>query len=401
MHRRKLLYLGFGFPPGVASAFPEVSPAGHGFETSLIAALAPHFEIQSAGLLPAAESEFPATRDDSPGVPHQLLLVDQAPELYHRWRSSRRLRHWYQGLQRDGWEPDAVLVYNLPAVFNDFIRWLHRQPGRPATVLLLADSSTLGRKLSATKRLRYRCKPMTWLDDEMLPCFDACVGLSRDTRRFFAPRNAPWLWLPGACNPDEAPPAFAPAHAGPIRFGYFGALAGHSGVMEMTRTFLNTASPATLHVCGYGKLASELRALAAGNPQLKFDGLLPRPVDCLPWAQNLDVLVNPRLAGVGNENNFPSKLFNYALAGRAILTSRMSGVEEVLGEAANYFDPENFSAALAEQFRALAAEPRVALAERGARLRARILANYAWSQQAERLAGFISMAQARSCPRSD
>ena len=79
----------------------------------------------------------------------------------------------------------------------------------------------------------------------------------------------------------------------------------------------------------------------------------------------------------------------------------MSGVEEVLGEAANYFDPENFSAALAEQFRALAAEPRVALAERGARLRARILANYTWSQQAERLAGFISMAQARFCPRSD
>ena len=250
MHNRKLLYLGFGFPPGVASAFPEVSPAGHGFETAMIAALGGHCEIKSAGLLPAAEAEFPPVRDHSPGVPHELLLVDKAPELFHRWQSARRLRRWYEELRRGGWEPDAVLVYNLPAVFNDFIRWLARQPARPATVLLLADSSTLGQRLSTTKRLRYRCKPMTWLDDEMLPCFDACVGLSRDTEKFFAPRNVPWLWMPGACDPAEAPPARPPTHAGPIRFGYFGALAGHSGVLEMTRTFLRASPPATLHVCG-------------------------------------------------------------------------------------------------------------------------------------------------------
>lgn len=398
MRRRKLLYLGFGFPPGVASAFPEASPAGHGFETSLVAALRTHFDIRSAGLLPVTEAEFPAVRDTSPGVAHQLLLVDKAPEFYHRLRSAGRLRRWYRDLVRSGWVPEAVLVYNLPAVFNDFIRWLHPQSGRPATVLLLADSSTLGRKLSVSKRLRYRCKPMTWLDDEMLPCFDACVGLSRDTERYFAPRNVPWLWMPGGCEPGDAPPERAPAHDGPVRFGYFGALAGHSGVMEMTRTFLSAAPSATLHVCGYGKLAAELRVLAAANLRLKFDGLLPRPADCLTWAQGLDVLVNPRLGGVGNENNFPSKLFSYALTGRAILTSRMSGVENVLGEAGYYFDPGNFAAALTEHFHALAAQPRAVLAERGSRLRARILGHYTWSQQAERLVDFISEAQVRSIP---
>ncbi|GDY23319.1 hypothetical protein LBMAG56_46660 [Verrucomicrobiota bacterium] len=395
---RRLLYLGFAFPPGVASAFPEVIPAGHGFETALITALGRHFEIQSVGLLPTAEADLPPTRDHSPGLPHQLLLVDQAPELFHRWRSARRLRRWYQELVRACWQPDAILVYNLPPVFNDFIRWLHRQPARPATVLLLADSSTLGRRLSFTKRLRYQCKPMIWPDEVMLPFFDACVGLGRDTERFFAPRKTPWLWLPGACDPADAPPWQPPSHVGPIRFGYFGALAGHSGVMELARTFLAANLPATLHVCGYGKLAADLRALAASDPRLKFDGLLPRPTDCLTWAQNLDVLVNPRPAGCGNENNFPSKLFSYALTGRAILTSRLSGTDEVLGEAADYFDPQDFSRALARQLRALAAQPRPGLAERGRALRERIMANYTWSHASVRLAGFI--AQTLAAPPS-
>lgn len=187
---RRLLYLGFAFPPGVASAFPEVIPAGHGFETALITALGRHFEIQSVGLLPTAEADLPPTRDHSPGLPHQLLLVDQAPELFHRWRSARRLRRWYQELVRACWQPDAILVYNLPPVFNDFIRWLHRQPARPATVLLLADSSTLGRRLSFTKRLRYQCKPMIWPDEVMLP-FSMRASDSAATRNASSPaKNA-------------------------------------------------------------------------------------------------------------------------------------------------------------------------------------------------------------------
>lgn len=76
----------------------------------------------------------------------------------------------------------------------------------------------------------------------------------------------------------------------------------------------------------------------------------------------------------------------------------MSGTDEVLGEAADYFDPQDFSRALARQLRALAAQPRPGLAERGRALRERIMANYTWSHASVRLAGFI--AQTLAAPPS-
>jgi glycosyltransferase involved in cell wall biosynthesis len=51
-----------------------------------------------------------------------------------------------------------------------------------------------------------------------------------------------------------------------------------------------------------------------------------------------DVLVNPRRSAFGNHNNFASKLFQYALAGRPILTTQISGEEIVLGGFGFFFD---------------------------------------------------------------
>jgi glycosyltransferase involved in cell wall biosynthesis len=91
----------------------------------------------------------------------------------------------------------------------------------------------------------------------------------------------------------------------------------------------------------------------------------------------------------GNENNFPSKIFEYALTGRAILTSPVSGVDRVLGEEAVYFDINDYDRSLDRRLEELAAIPRTELRRRGAAIQERLLRHYSWAQQGEKLARFL------------
>lgn len=388
---KRLLYLGFAFPPGVQAQFPEINPAGHAFETQMLAALRAHFEIKSAGVLPVVAPKIPQPTEAASGVAHELVLLERAPELWHRLRSLAQLKRHFRQWLAAGWRPDAVLVYNFSPIYNNFLRWLKRQPSPPKFILLLLDSAHLGRALPRWKRLRHRLKPLVIPDAEMLGEFDACIGLSQAAEKFFAPRQVPFLWMPGGCQPERAPTENAPAScdSSPIRFGYFGALAPHSGALPMVETFLASAWSNSLHICGHGKQSETVAQLARRDARMQFHGLQPSPDACLRLAQSWDVLINPRPAGFGNENNFPSKIFEYGLCARAILTTRMSGVDSVLGPEAFYFDAGNFAAELNLQLSALAALPRAELRRRGNALRERVTAQYAWPKQAASMAAFI------------
>lgn len=392
----RLLYLGFAFPPGFQEQFPDVNPAGHAFETQMIGELRRHFEIKSAGTLPFTVGVADQSPNPSAGVNHDLLLVEKPPEILHRWRSSGALRRWYQAERAAGWQPAAVFVYNLSPIYNQFIRWLRGQPDRPRLVLLLADSATLGRAIPRGKCFRQRFKPMVIPDAEALALFDACVALSRETEPFFAATKTPWLWMPGGCVPEQVPGVPGPRPDGPVTFGYFGSLASHAGVRQLIEVFLATPLPNTLHVCGYGKQSGAIAALSREHPRLRFHGLLPTPADCLKWAQSVDVLVNPRPAGVGNENNFPSKLFQYALSGRAILSTRLSGIDTVLGAEAFYFDAADFNRSLRQQLEQIAALPPAELTRHGQAIRQRVVTDYSWERQMRRTADFIQSLPTRA-----
>jgi len=388
---KRLLYLGFSFPPGVQALFPGVNPAGHGLETQMVQALREHFEIKSATILPRAVAPPPGA-DPSSGINHELILEEKAPEIFYRWRSLAQLKEAYRKWTRAGFTPDAVLVYNLSPIYNQFIRWLRRQPGRPKLVLMLLDSSQLGRKWSTGKRLRYRFKPFATLDEDMLECFDGCIGLSRSAEKYFLARNIPFLWVPGGCLPKRsaiAPDAGAAPEAGrAVDFAYFGALAPHSGIQPLVETFLRSPLKTRLHVCGFGQLEALVKEAAARDPRVVFHGLLSQD-DCLHAAREWDVLVNPRPADYGNENNFPSKIFEYALCGCAILTTRMAGVEIVLGNEATYIDPQELEPGLAREMEALSQIPRAELKRRGQALRQRVTEEYSWARQAALMAAFM------------
>jgi hypothetical protein len=384
-----LLYLGFAFPPGVAALNPGLNPAGHALETQMIAELREYFEVRSTGVLPLAPPVVEAA-DPATGIAHDLILLEKPPELFHRFRSLARLKAQYRRWRAEGWEPDVLLVYNLSPIYNQFLLWLRRHPKCPKLVLLLLDSPNLGVPVRRWKQFRRRFKPMHTADTEMIRRFDACIGLSRETAKYFRPRNVPFLWMPGGCTPARA------CHAdrtedqrnGAVLLGYFGALAEHAGVRPLIETLLATEVPACLAICGYGKLSETVSTLADQNPRLKFHGLLT-PADCLNFGRACDVLVNPRPASHGNENNFSSKLFDYSLTGRAILTSQLSGAEEVLGPEAFYFDPHDFNRSLRESLLAVTKTPRGELDRRGTAIQQRVISQFSWGKQGSRVASFL------------
>ncbi|HZQ48630.1 MAG TPA: glycosyltransferase [Verrucomicrobiae bacterium] len=404
-YKLKVLYLGFAFPPGLRTLHPGINIAGHGLETQMIRELRAHCEIRSVGVLPVEAPPLPGA-DPASGVAHDLLLLDKAPELFHWYRSLIQLKRQYHRWCAEGWMPDAVLVYNLSPIYNNFLRWLKKRKPHPKLILLLLDSAQLGQPLSPTRRFRQRFKPMIIPVEEMIGDFDGCIGWSRSAEKYFTPRNIPFFWMPGGVTPHRAALARKKAGDGagddPIRFAYFGALAEHAGIKALIQAFQQTSIKASLHICGSGRMAPEIAAAAGRDSRLKFHGLLTQD-ECLDAAQDWDVLVNPRPATHGNENNFPSKVFEYALCGRAILTTRMAGVEVVLGPEASYLEPQNLVAGLTRELTALSVIPRSELSRRGAMLRERVINHYSWSRQAAAMAAFVGQisvppaAQAARC----
>jgi glycosyltransferase involved in cell wall biosynthesis len=387
--RLRVLSLSNAFPPGVTGRFPSVNPAGHANETRMLQALARVTRLSTIGLLPEETFGHLEPNDGSLGLEHELLLWERKPELWHRWRSWRALRSFYLKKSATEGPPEVLLVRNLTPVFNHFVRWLRRQNPRPVIILVFADSATLGRPVALSRRLRYALKPMQLLDDDAIGLYDACISYGIGTRPHFESRGIPWMWMPSAFNFQYDPPPPDPALTGPIRFGYFGALAEHAAVRETVQAFLDSKIPGSLHMCGFGKLSDELKRLSQKHPDFHFDGLLPKQSDCLAWAQKVDVLINPR-AGWGLENSFPSKIFEFGMTGKAILTTRTGGVDEVLKNDALYFDADHLLDSLRENFQAVATMDRAELQRRGAAIRNRLLKDYNWDEQGRRMVSFIA-----------
>ena len=360
-------------------------------KTRLVQALSRLVDVSTVGLLPGKSWERQRMpKDDSPGLEHELVLWNKNPAFWHRWISWRKLRRLYlEKTQKDGM-PDVILARDLQHVFNHFIQWLRRQPRRPLIVLMLGDSGGLGEQIPWSRRLRYQFKPMQMLEDRAVLLYDACLISGLQAKRYFDPRNVPWLWIPSSFNFNYDPPPPDPNQTGPVRFGYFGTLSERSGILALVNAFLGADLPGTLHVCGHGHSAEELKQLAQQHPNFHFDGFLPKQLDCLPWARKVDVLVNLRLPFWGQENSAPSKVFEYGAAGKAILSTRTSGMDEILGDEGIYIETENFEESLRQKLREVSAMDRAELQRRATIIHDRIVKNYSWEEQSRRIVKFLN-----------
>jgi len=174
-----------------------------------------------------------------------------------------------------------------------------------------------------------------------------------------------------------------------IVFGYFGAIAPHTGVMPMLESFLAAQIPNRLRLLRIRQSLARGQYAGATESPVGIRGFAAPTRAIVSLSASRAMFLSSPPARWGNENNFPSKLFQYALTGRAILSSRLSGAELVLGQEAFYFDETDFDATLRGAVAEIAALPRAELRRRGIALSERITGQFSWAQQAASMATFI------------
>jgi len=92
---------------------------------------------------------------------------------------------------------------------------------------------------------------------------------------------------------------------------------------------------------------------------------------------------------LGRDNSFPSKLFEFAMTGKAVVSTKACGVEHVLREDGIYIDFNDLERSLSSKIRELSDMDRSGLERRGSRGRQRIVTEYNWDAQARRMVAFL------------
>ena len=92
------------------------------------------------------------------------------------------------------------------------------------------------------------------------------------------------------------------------------------------------AESAELWLFGDGTAAEQVKARAAGNPRIRYFGVVPHS-QILAYERRASLLVNLRpTQETYTEYSFPSKTIEYMLSGTPLLTTRLKGIPDA------YFD---------------------------------------------------------------
>lgn len=374
----KNFYLGYWLPQSLINRHPLRNGAGQLWESRFLQNLGSDAELRIASIVDRKLALSDAERNN----PEHLLLQGRFGKDLQNYPSFRELRKKYVGWRRQGWKPDYFVVYNSHPIGNAFTRFLTKHDPGVKRILLFLDSRYFGKDLKLLKRLRMQLKPLHWQDEVMLPYFHGVASASFSSERFCRDRNIPWHWFPGGVQTDglldgvQAPPS-----DGSIRIGYFGSHSDYAGLRDLLDAFAaNPGLDLILSIAGEGTKTEALKQRAASDPRIEWVGFLKERKDLGHWASSCHMLVNPRPAGYGNDNNFPSKVFDYLQLGRPIVSSITPTLQHAFGDSVMWYDadkPDALSEALARASQKTISH----LIQDGVNLREKYAERFSWKEQ--------------------
>lgn len=139
--------------------------------------------------------------------------------------------------------------------------------------------------------------------------------------------------------------ASVPSTNGTIVLAYAGSLERRYGVATLVEAVctLNKETPGgvILKLFGRGDLEDELISLASQHTEIIYEGFRDRD-QLVSELFDADILVNPRPSKAEFAmQSFPSKLLEYLLIGRAVLTTRIASIPEEMEGCFYYIDDES------------------------------------------------------------
>jgi len=159
------------------------------------------------------------------------------------------------------------------------------------------------------------------------------ILLNSNARQMIA-SDANYIVIEGGVTSKSFPPAIMTQATKKV-FLYSGTLDEYSGVNIMAQAFLKIIEvydDVSLEIYGFGDYEDYIKELSLNNPKIIFNGIISKD-ELLEKQMNCFCLVNPKLINHPvSMMTFPSKIHEYMLSMRPILSIRLNGIDN------KYFD---------------------------------------------------------------
>ncbi|MCX5831445.1 MAG: glycosyltransferase [Deltaproteobacteria bacterium] len=281
-----------------------------------------------------------------------------------------------------------VLVYNVYLPMSLPVLLATKLSGGKAVAFVADFPHNLSFNFQGWKGMLQRIN--LWLESLSLAHFTGIIPLTQSVGEDFAP-GRPMMVMEGGVDPDDvgakSHPVEVPSAERICLFS--GTLNEINGIDLLLRAFRLIPDPNfRLWIFGKGPLEAEVRAATQQDDRIVYRDFLPN-AEVLRYQRQATVLLNARPTNqLITRYTFPSKLIEYMLSGRPVITTALSGIPK------DYFDfiyvlfdetPEGLSRLLID----VCAKPAFELYELGGRAQEFILQTKNWSIQGRRVYEFI------------
>ncbi len=386
-----VLFIGSAIAPERSARTPGSSPAANRYQHGLLGGLAAALdgELRVVSRLPIAAGRSSgalwvrAGREEvRPGVVASILPMLNLPFVKQLCLGLGAARAVARFCRDHRGEQNVVLGYSLSSFVASFAARAARRAG-PPLVYLYTDPPYAQARHGALWSMAYRLNRR--MTERVLAQCAGLVTVNAHAVDVYAP-GKPFLVLEGGV---EAGAPRMQAAVQPLTLLYSGGYSPHNGLENLIAGFRRTENPGyRLQLYGRGVLEDDLRRQQAADPRIQVMGFAAP--EAMPALQaGAAALVNPRpTAHSITATTFPSKLMEYLLSGRPVLTTRINGITADYDPYFHYVDdesPEGWAAAID----GLLGGDAAALDERGAAGRAFVLLEKNWDAHGQRLVAFL------------
>lgn len=295
---------------------PIMSNAGNRFLTNYLAEFSRDNETEVMSYLgvPVDETVQKRLQEDH-STAYQITYFFKTGNVY------RVAKCFHKEMKKRLEDNDYVICYN-PIYAWLFAADIAKKLGKKS-VLLLADYSPVKSYSGLIGKVYSR------MQLRAIRRFDYVVGLSEHTEKYLTDKQH-FICMEGGIdkntyeyfsNPDKET-------AEAVQIMYSGTLEPVTGIRLLIKAFERLEQRnIRLVISGKGSLVSEIEEIAAKNDRIQFLGCIPYE-EYLEKLKEADILVNPRdMRFPENENNFPSKIMEYLVTGKYIISTQFAGWE--------------------------------------------------------------------------
>lgn len=392
--------LGSVVSESLCQANPACHPAGNMFQLRLIQALrqatgcAPAvFSVQPVGAFPKTRQIWVAagSADLGAGVTCQFIPFLNLVFVKQASIALANLLYLLRWLWHHRSQSRCVLVYNVYPPMAAPVLAATRLLGGKAVAVVLDLPHNLSFDFRGLRGLLQRLDFA--LEGRSLRLFSGIVGLTRYIGEDFAPRR-PSIVMEAGVDPagaNQNAQLEAPIGEAGERICLFsGTLNQLNGVELLIEAFsLIPQANYRLWIFGRGPLEPVVKQAAAQDARIIYGGFVTHS-EVQRHQQGASVLLNIRPSqDVVNRYTFPSKLVEYMLSGRPVITTLLPGIPDEYYPFLFVLRDES-PASLARLLQEVLSKPPAALDQLGQKAQAFVLESKDWRHQGKRIYEFIS-----------